>query len=283
MEIQWPLVFFTLLTGLGVGGFAVVAVLEWLGKAERARLSGAIMALVAVAAGGVASVFHLGHPERIFNALGHLDSGITQEMALLGGTGVAIVLYLVVTRLGYSAQVKKIVATIGAVLGVVLAFAMGASYVLPARPAWNTWLLPLLYVGSAAVLGLFSMYLWTVVSKEDKALALGLNKATAIGVAVQMALVAAYVIYLAVAPFQNPLRSAGRVLSGDLALAFWLGVVILGLLVPLGLTVWFLSAKRKEAMPSVAVPVVGLVCALLGGGVTRALMYILGSSIEQFF
>lgn len=281
MEIQWPLVFFTLLTGLGAGGFAAVAVCDLLGKAERARLPGAVMALVAMLAGGVASVFHLGHPERFFNALGHLSSGITLEMLLVGFTGLTAVAYVVVTRLGYSPQARRIVAAIGLVLAVALAFAMGSSYVLPARPAWNTWLLPLLYAGSAAVFGLFTMYIWAAVTMEDKAMVTTLNTATLLALAVQSVLVLSYVIYLAVAPFQNPLRSAGRLVGGDLALAFWLGLVVVGLAAPLALTLWFLT--KKKAFPTLAVPVAGLVCALVGGGVMRALMYVLGSSIEQFF
>jgi len=280
MEIQWPLVFFTLLTGLGAGGFAAVAACELLGKAERARVPGAIMAVVAMAAGGVASVLHLGHPERFFNALGHLSSGITTEMVLIGLTGLTILAYLAVVRLGYSALARRVVAGIGLVLAIALVFAMGASYVLPARPAWNTWLLPLLFASSAAVLGLFAMYIWTLAAMEDKAAVVAANKAACIAVAVETLVLVAYVIYLAVAPFQNPLRSAGRLLGGDLALAFWLGVVVVGIIAPLVLTGWL--AKRK-AFPSLAVPICGLLCALVGGGTLRALMYVLGSSIEQFF
>ncbi len=282
MEIQWPLVFFTLLTGLGVGAFAFVAISEWLDKAEGTRLPGAITALVAIVAGGTASVFHLGHPERFFNALGHFRSGITQEMNLMGLTSLMILIYIVVTHLGYSAQVRKIVATIGLVLAVILAFAMGTTYLLPARPAWNTWLLPFLYVASASVLGLFTMYIWTVVRGEEEAMVMAVNRTTAIALAVEAVLVVAYVIYLAVAPFQNPLRSVGRLLAGDLAPAFWGGIVVVGLLIPLGLTTWFLTAKKKT-FPPLGVAVAGLVCVLVGGGATRALMYILGSSVEQFF
>lgn len=281
MEIQWPLVFFTLLTSLGVGAFAFVAITEWLGKAERSRLPGAITALVAMAAGGVASVFHLGHIERLFNVLSNLSSGIAQELILSGLTGLAIVVYIIVVRMGYSAQVRKIVAIVGLVLAAILAIVVGKNYVLASRPAWNTWLLPLLYLASAAVLGLFTMYIWAAVRKEEEATVTAVNKATLIALAVQAVVVVAYVVYLAVAPFQNPLRSASRLLAGDLAPVFWGGLVVVGLLIPLGLTAWFFAAKKK-VFPSLVVAVVGLVCVLGGGVATRALMYILGSSIEKF-
>jgi len=281
MEIQWPLVFFTLLTGLGVGAFVVVALSEWLGKAERTRMPGAITSLVAMVLGGVASIFHLGHPERIFNVLGNLSSGISQELILMGLTGLAVLVYIILVRIGYSAQVRKIVAIIGLVLAVLLAILMGKNYLLPARPAWNTFLLPLLYLASAAVLGLFTMYIWAVVTKEEEATVMGVNRATLIALAVQAVVVVAYVIFLGMAPYPHALRSPARLLGGDMALAFWLGVVLIGLLIPLGLTAWFLTAKKK-VLPSLTVAVVGLICVLVGGVAFRALFYLLGSSIEQF-
>ena len=276
MEIQWPLVFFTLLTGLGVGAFAFVAISEWLGKAGRIRMSGAITALVAMALGGVASVFHLGHPERIFNVLGNLSSGISQEMILMGLTGLAILVYIILMRMGYPAQTRKMVALIGLVLAVILAIVMGNNYVLPARPAWNTWLLPLFYVVSAAVLGIFAMYSLAVVSKEEEATVMGVNRAALIALVVEAVVVVAYVIFLAVAPFPHALRSPARLLGGDMALAFLGGVVVVGLLIPLGLT------AKKKVLPSLTVAVVGLVCVLVGGVAFRAIFYLLGSSIEQF-
>ena len=58
MAVQWPLVFFTLLTGLGVGAFSCVAVTEWLGIAQAIRIQGAVTALVAMAMGSGFSFKH---------------------------------------------------------------------------------------------------------------------------------------------------------------------------------------------------------------------------------
>jgi len=281
MDIQWPLVFFTLLTGLGAGTFMVVAVGEWTGKLEKTRMPGAITAFVALLAGGVASIFHLGHLERIFNALGHFGSGITQEMLMVGLTGLAALVYIVMLRTGYSAQVRKIVAGIGLVLGVIMACAVGYSYVLPARPAWNTLLLPLLYLASAVVMGSFVIYLWTVLRKEDAALKT-IDRATMIALAVQTVLILTYLLYIASAPFQNPNRSVTRLLIGDLAPVFWLGLVLIGLLIPLFLTFRILTAQKPSFSPML-VAVVGLICVVVGAIAFRAPMYLLGSSIEQFF
>jgi len=51
--------------------------------------------------------------------------------------------------------------------------------------------------------------------------------------------------------------------------------------IPLGLTAWFLAAKKK-VLSSLIVSVVALASALVGAIATRGLLYILGSSIEQF-
>ena len=281
MEIQWALVFFTLLTGLGAGTFMIVAISEWRGVEERVRMPAAVTAFIAVFAGAVASVFHLGHAERIFNALGHFGSGVTSEMILVGFTLLAILVYIVMLRVGYTASARKVVATIGLLLAVLLALGQGMTYVLPSRPAWNIWLVPLLYIASAVVLGLFTWNLWTVTRKEDTAILQIVNRLALAAVAIETAIVIAYGFYIAVAPFPDPLRSVGRIVGGDLSLAFWGGVVVLGLAVPAALTARALYQKNAD-LRSPAMAVIGLVAVVAGGIAFRALMYALGSSVVAF-
>jgi len=282
MDIQWPLVFFTLLTGLGAGTFFLVALTEWLGKAEAIRMPGAITALAAIVIGGIISVLHLGHPERALNAFGHMSSGVSQEMLLVGIGVLVVLVYIIMMRVGASAQARKVVGAIGMVVAVIMGIVLGMNYVLPARPAWNTPLLPLVYLASAGVLGLFTFYIWSVVKgKKEEANLMGINRATWIVLVVQAVFIVGYVIFLAVAPHPDQSRSVLRLLAGDIALAFWLGVVVVGLVVPLALTIRFQTAKEKACNP-LSVAAVGLACVLVGGGVFRAIMYMLGSSIAQF-
>jgi formate-dependent nitrite reductase membrane component NrfD len=157
----------------------------------------------------------------------------------------------------------------------------GQIYVLQARPAWNTILWPLIYTGSAAVLGLFTMYVWTAIRKdEDERVIKGLNTGALVAVAVQAVLVIAYVIYLAMAPFQAESRSPMRLLGGDLALIFWAGVVVLGLIIPLWLT--FRSRAAKTGTTFLTTATIGLLCTFVGAIAIRAIMYGLGTSIQQF-
>lgn len=280
MDIQWPLVFFTLFTGMGVGAFSCVAITEWLGIAESIRMPGAITALAAMAVGGVASVFHLSHAFRTYNILKHLDTGVGKEMLLIGLTGFLILAYCTLLSMGFWDQARKIVAAIGLVSGVVLAFEMGAIYVLPARPGWNTWFWPFIYASSAAVTGLFAMYFWAAAFKGhmEEAVVLSMNKATLIALIIQAGTILAYMIFLGGAPYADPTRKPARLLTGDSAVPFWGGVVLAGLVIPLGLTVWLQVGQTAHFSLSIAV--VGFIGVLVGGISIRALMYNLGTEID---
>jgi anaerobic dimethyl sulfoxide reductase subunit C (anchor subunit) len=274
MHIQWPLVFFTLLTGLGAGAFSCVAITDWLGIAQSIRVPGAVTALVAMAAGGVASVFHLSHPLRTYNILKHLNTGVGKEMLLLGLTSFLIFLYLVMLGIGSADQTRRIVALIALISGVVLAFETGAIYILPARPAWNTWFWPFVYAASAAVTGLFAVYIWAAAleGRVGEGFVMAMNKAAFTALTVHAGTILAYLIFLKDAPHPDPMRRPTRLLIGDSALPFWGGVVLAGLLIPLALTLW-LQASLTAAF-------IGFVCVLIGGATIRALMFTLGSEAD---
>ncbi|MCJ7567472.1 MAG: polysulfide reductase NrfD [Anaerolineales bacterium] len=280
MEVSWSLVFYTLFVGLGMGAFGYVVITDWLGKAERYRLAGSIITLLAMAAGGISSALHLGHVERVANVLGNMDSRISQELILVIVVGVFVILYIALLVAGASDQVRKIVAALGLVAAVILAFMNGLIYVLPSRPAWNTVLWPMLYIASSAVLGLFSMYVYTALRSEEVPVVKELNTWALVAVVVQGVLVIAYIIYLAFAPFQAASRSPMRLIGGDLALIFWLGVVVLGMIIPLWLN--FRSRAAKMEASYLTTSVLGLVCTFVGAVAIRVIMYSLGTSIQQF-
>jgi len=278
MSIEWPLVFYTLLGGLALGLFGAVAIAEWTGTCRRICLRGAITSLVILALSGIVSVFHLGHPERIFNALvANIQSSIAQEMLLMGLTGLALLVYIYLAWKKYAAKTRRITAIVGLALAVLLLFVLANSYVLPSRPAWNTWLLAALFFASAAVLGLLSMWVWAIVGKEDADIQARLNLATLVALVVQAGVVAAYVLYL----WWQVEASPARLLTGDLAVVFWLGMVVIGLAVPIAVTAWLRSAGKKAGpvLPLVAISLVG---ALAGGVVTRAVLFLIGSRVALF-
>ena len=105
-----------------------------------------------------------------------------------------------------------------------------------------------------------------------------INRAAMIALIAQAGTIAAYMIYLGEAPFREHKRSPGRLLWGDMAPPFWAGVVLAGLALPLGVTV-YLQAVQVARM-SLAIAVVGFLGAVIGGIVIRAGMYRLGSEAD---
>lgn len=168
MEIQWSLVLFTALTGMGGCMFACVAVDEFLGRAKAAALPAAAVAFVIAVVGGLASVTHLSHPDRIMGALSHPTSGIFTEALLVGCLCVCIVVYIVLVKREAGAGARKAVAVIGGVFGLLLSFMAGESYLMEARPNWCSQLLPLGYLLTAIPEGV-AAYLVVVAAKAKDA------------------------------------------------------------------------------------------------------------------
>lgn len=280
MPVQWELLFFSLFLGLGMGSFAFVAVTEWTGKLESVRLPGAITSLVLLGIGGIISALHLGHPERAFHILGNIGSGISQEFILSAIAGGIIVLYIALHFWkGSSAAARKNTAIVGLIAAVLLVFSTGHLYVLGARPAWNTYILPILYLAMAAPLGLFAMYIW-LVQKGENAEIQPLNKAAFYSLIVLTLVIIAYIIYLFAAPFPDPTRSPLRLLTGDLAFLFWGAVVLLGLIVPAAIA--FRNMKDGASANGITMPVVALLAVVAGSVGMRAIVYLIGTSVHRF-
>ena len=119
--------------------------------------------------GGIAVFFHLEHWERIFNGFGHITSGITQELIAIVVLAVVAVIYLVYLRKNEGAAPKWI-AIVGIVVSVVLLLVMAHSYMMPARPAWDSVFQIISIVGAACVMGPATMaFLCSAVAKLGEA------------------------------------------------------------------------------------------------------------------
>ena len=276
MGSEWSLVFFTSFVDLGCGLFVALAINEWFSINPQVRWRGAIAVLVALALGGLSSVLHLGHPERIFGAFSHPTSGIFIESSMIAITGICVLAYIFALKRNASHQNLKLITLIGAIPAVILAFAVGDSYVMASRPAWDTLVLPFAYLGSAAVLGCFA-YRILVVSPSEH-LVTQLKLLTQGLLVIQAVLMVAYLVALSNAPYSDVSRSATQVLMGGFSALFWGGIVIVGLLIPFGLT-----TLKKESVAPVMSATLGLVCVFIGAAAFRVLMFNLGSTVWQFF
>lgn len=296
MHLQWELMVFTLFVCLSAGVFAVQGILAFLGKGEKIQLPALAVSLVSLGIGGVGSFLHLEHWERIFNGFGHLTSGITQELIAIAVFVVALVVYFVMLRKSEDGKPPKWCGIMALVLAIALVVVMAHSYNMVARPVWNTPLLWLYYLVNAAFYGALGV-----------AAIAGIKRDASVSVAAKLALVAGIVQVLATAAYVgvfmmaadsfteignhfdptlpnramvDPASIFNGIYAGENAVLFWLGVVVLGLLVPVALAV---VAQKKEGGAAAGFAGGALVCALAGGMCFRVILYILGLSVFMFY
>lgn len=135
----------------------------------------------------------------------------------------------------------------------------------PSRKAlWRaSWLIPSLFVASATGTGVAALLLtapWVGI-KRDSSLRTPLQRALAVLVGIQLVVLVALLIWLGAAGVAAPLISRG------VGIVFWIGVVLLGLVLPLIL----LGSTLREKASAVAPLLV-----LLGGLLLRAVIVVGG-------
>lgn len=300
---EWGLIIaaYLYLGGLGAGSFLLAVVLDWAGlrlPALTAAWSGsgvdwaAIWTLwgpLVVAAGAALLVVHLGRNWPLFftACLNPKGSWLARGFLILAAfivVGVACQALAVLTPAwvaegGLVWRVLQAVAT-------TLAFATAAYTGLLLRsmkyiPAWRTLLLPLLFVVSALSCGAMGLLLTVMVHGLLAGVA-DLNEAT-LHVLGDMELVLLPVEALVLAAYVAVLRrgrpeavlSADRLLRGEQRVSFWVFVVMVGLLLPLGLEIAYAFLPGAPALPAL-----GAVGVLTGGFVLRELVLAVGIKEE---
>ncbi len=264
MSIQWSLVLFTALTGIGGWTFVCVAADEFLGRAKAAAFPAGIAAFVLTAVGGLVSVTHLSHPDRIMGALGHPTSGIFTEAVLVGLVCVFVAVYLILLKRGASDNARKVVAVIGAVFGVLISFMAGESYLMSSRPNWDTQLLPLGYMLTAMPGGV-ACYLTVVAAKAKDA---------QVGEYVKALIVAGVLAVLGTVAFA---AVAGQ--ADGSALGFAAASAVLAGVVPAACGA--LAAKKPQQLMTFAAA--ALVCAAVGIVCYRCLMWVVSEPVANLF
>ena len=292
MELQWPLILFTTLTAWACGVFGAQGVLALKGAGKKSQQLLAVVSCVLLALGGVAVFFHLQHWERIFNGFGHITSGITQELiAIVVFVVVAVAYFVMCRKSSDGGTVPKWMAWAAIVISVVLAAVCAHSYMMPARPAWNSVLEVLSIVGAACLLGPATVAVMLAAKGED-ATELGLP--AVVGSAIGAVCTAAYALFIQlsagsfsqVGNYFDPTHPTKAMVDasatlGDQAVLLWLGAVIVGAVVPLACAV---LAKRKDDAASWKLfGAVAVVAALAGAICLRVAFYNAGLSVFMFY
>lgn len=264
MDIQWSLVLFTTLAGGGAWLSVCLGFNEVVPKAKDAstKMVAAVVALVLIVAGGLASVTHLSHPDRIMAALGHPTSGIFMEALFVGLVSLALIILIVMLKRG--ASLKAIGVVVG-VLGLVMTFVLGYSYMMEARAAWNTVLMPLGYMFTAAPLGIG---LWAALCAAKK------EEASAVSFAGTLTAVAGIIAAVVVVAYGFVSGAA----VGEQAALLWAAALAGGILPAI---CGFMMMKKPAQ--GVALGSAAAVLAVVGCLGFRCLMWLVGTGVDNFF
>lgn len=311
MEMQWPLILFTLFMAWSAGVFGTAAVLALAGGGKRVQMPALVTSVVLLAVGGIAVFFHLEHWDRIFNGFGNPTSGITQELIVIVLMAVVMVVYFVYLRKP-EPVVPRWLAVAAIVVSVALVVVMSHSYNMAARPVWDSPLLWLAYLGNAALFGPLTVTLLAAIfpaaeGGSEGAPATAPTEAVAragsvlatsgvVGAVANAVLSVAWgasVVMSAASftevglywdpthpnyPIANPAEAA-NILSGEASLLFWIGVVVIGCAVPVVCAV----LGRRKGAPAVPLAGVGLACAIVGAVCLRMVFYSAGASVFMFY
>jgi polysulfide reductase chain C len=147
------------------------------------------------------------------------------------------------------------------------------------QPLWaGTVLVPCLFVASAVSTGV-AVVLITAIFRRDEAISrrtiARLAEADAVVIVIEMAILIGFAIWSGVSSMGGATEGLKILTIGALAPAFWVGVVLLALLIPLGLELrnWGKEIRGRATWLAVVVP---SVCVLLGGLILRAVIVVGG-------
>lgn len=292
MELQWPLIIFTTLIAWSAGLFGTQALMAFVGAGKKAQMPAWICSAALLVVGSIAVVFHLQHWERIFNGFGHLTSGITQELIAILVLAIVTVVYLVMMRkFEDGASVPKWLAGVSVVMCVVLVIVMAHSYMMTARPAWDSVLWLLYVLGNSCILGPVAMAIIMAV-KGDELKAIGLP--ALIGAIIAVLTVAAFAIFLSMSGgsftdmgyYYDPthptkaMTDVASLISGQIPL-LWIGAVAVGGLIPL--IAAFIGSKKNDAAAWKLWGTIAVIAAVIGAVCMRVVFYELGLSVFMFY
>lgn len=288
MELQWPLILFTTFIAWSAGLFGAQGCYAIADKGRKAQMPALIASVVLMAIGGIAVFFHLEHWERIFNGFGHITSGITQELIFIVVMFVVMVVYFAMLR--RTPDDEKLPSWIGIAAiasAVVLVGVMGHSYMMAARPAWDSVLQVLSLIGAGVALGAGTM---AVLTGDEEAEFNG--KINVIAQIVGAACIVIYVVAMAMAsgaftnvPFWFDPTSPSRDVANNVLTSPFAGEALVPTVVAIigaiaAAVAGFLGKKQGNWKLWGAVAVAGIVIASI---CLRVAMYLMGGSVYPFF
>jgi len=277
------LAWYLFLAGLSAGAYATVAYANLKKPDETLRFQsgGRILAPLAIVAGLLLLIvdaeagFH--NPIRFFFLLTNWSSVMTWGSAiLLLFTLLACVSALLVVL---KKKVPKALDCIGIFLSLCTAAYTGILIgVVETYPLWNSSLLPVLFTVSGFSAGLAVTFLLSTFFAPQEAEKLVSLRKLHYALPIIEGLLIAMLLFITAQSNPAGAASVKLLVSGELALLFWLGMVIIGLLAPIligSLELFVLKRKSNEGDGDNAViKVIGNTSTLIGGFLLRYLILV---------
>ena len=275
---DWIIALYLFLAGLGAGAFVLSCLVGWKSTTNtKLKTAGLLIALLAVAIGTLMLMVDaragLANPVRFFGLLNNPNSIMMWGVVLLSA-------FLLVTLIALLLQWKKgktpkALDVVGMLLSLGVAgytgMLLGDAHV--AFPLWNPFVLPVLFVVSAASAGFAAVVLAGHALHAPELDDIAFTQKTCLVLPVVEAALIAVLLMTTLATTGAAAAAAkasvAALTSGAYAPAFWLGLVIIGLVVPFTLE---LRLRKNPELLGGNASVLADCCVLVGGFMLRFLV-----------
>jgi formate-dependent nitrite reductase membrane component NrfD len=265
---RWKVAFYLFLAGVGAGSYFIGIIEDFRGYDSVATIGiwlGVILVFISI----LFLLWDLGRPERFYKAINNPNSWITKGVFILTlFVVVGIVTIFIGNPLNFYFKI------IGIILAIAIAIYTGVLIgVVAGRPIWGNSMLPILFLVSAistGIGGIMTVYVFNIgdLSIIDR---LGLLD-------IFLIILEGLVIYLyLVIIFWRFPESVNILIKGRLSLQFWIGLIFIGLILPLVLE--YINLYTEVEIVKLLIAFTTGISLLIGGFLLRIL--ILGAGIRR--
>lgn len=287
LEMPWPdirLVLDLFLGGLGVGAFLVAVIASYFDKEKYENIvkTGAYLSPIAVIIGLILLVSELKQPQRFITTFWNTNPTSVLSWGVFLQS-IFVLIALIYAWLVYSGSSGKLVGGLGILFAVIVGGYHGLLLsAAQTRDLWNTALVPALFMATAVATGIATVVILATLfagTSDISSAVSKLNKAQGVTLSIILFLIIVYLITL----FNSSpdAQVAARLLvTGSFGLIFWVGAVVIGLLLPLLIEAYDIySTAGGEAAATATVPLLISVLVLIGGFVLRYVIVFAGQSL----
>lgn len=268
------------LAGVGAGAYIIGVISDHLGGSYQVLVKPAIsLGAPLVAIGSILLLLDLGAPLRFWRAYLRPQSSMISVgiiiITIFIILGLVHLLALYFPGFKLSQKTKLWLGRINSLFALGTAIYTGLLLgVVKAIPFWNSSILPFLFCVSAVSTGIGAVLLVAGLQRlpaqteESEQLLLSLQKLSRVDVFLVIIELLVLFFYLFIVGSSGvvAMESVRYLVTGDYAVIFWLGVVVVGLLVPLVLEFWSIFKEKEFNIARFTnISIVTSICLLIGG------------------